>query len=988
MKEDRFQLAADYIACYVRELTWRKEEVFLAITDIDTEILPDDKIPVVEGCTLIRVNSDDYFDAVRLRNNSEIKKLVLLSMDSIRRIDSLKDFVECPVLPEDKALLWKILRKVFRINAKNTQVEEYVYMLLQSVPVEIGDLLEYLEDCVYNVKGIRGFSRQRINDRVNRFGIWRTKGTDLNRATLRKWIRYSNPDLVRRKLEKALEDGKLEGTLRSRVVKALGKDDLEKLFNTVEFREVEDLFRYKKPEKAKQKEPEQEERTYRYSYDKCLKEADAEIGAVEEDIRADLSEESEGQGEAKGQETATQEETGGQENMGPFREAHRIFAVNEDRLKRQREEIVRLQSLLDDYAVSEEKKEKWRGYLAELLVEYDRALREGDFRKVTPVLLSTYCQKQERFISIYFEMLAWLLTDETMNHLCDNTEIVDELQLLFCERNNGKLIMPFYHPAAGLYFLRMKKLYEIACADAEGLELAADIPACVMEQEKLWFPVRFLQKEHKLFQLDYTSLQEPGQIIFFEKESRVTNSPVNFRLLNSIIEEYILQNPYLGMLSVGIVDLDDFQGLPFLLRRLQRLVRREECLLSRITIEIVSLKERELRRELSRLYEMGMEDPAVYFRFTGGGYRKDTQEPELGRLMDDCDLLLFADTDVIYNTGRLIQYTEKPNEVRRRLEEFDLEEQLNYFTEGKNYIELLWDTLQRIRNGGEAVLSRWSNQELNLRKLKEISARVQADRHFEAAVISANTHLLRHVYGESYYSVRKSRVSGNTSLILTLSQKNRKQELSGAAVDHVKISLSRFLDELSGEEDYCDQLLETEGLREVYLQIACTEGRLRLCFIVEIKDSDINLTEDDRKKLERFAEELAEYLFTGKSYLAERFREMALNELYGKAESYSIAIALYQLERYGMEKPDVSVEIREPEKKDLQPYGSTNVMELLELLDFFQKLAEVDESAVTRFEEYYKKEMLSGALHTAEKEKLLKEPMRKNMRKLYERIEG
>lgn len=984
MREEKFRLVADYIACYVRELIWQKEEAFLAITDIDNESLPDDNIPFVEGCKLVRVSSGDYFDAVRFRNDSGIKKLVLLSMDSIRRIDSLKDFVECPILPEDKVLLWKILREVFRINSKDSSLEEYVYMLIQNVPMEIGDLLEYLEDCVYETKGVRKFSSQKINDKVNRFGIWRTKGLGLNRATLRRWIRYSNPDVVRRRLEKALEDGKLEGKLRSRVVTALGKDDLEKLFNTVEFQEVEDFFRYKKPEKVKQKEPEQEERTYRYSYDKFLKEAYQDIGSVEEDI-VDFKEGIEEQGKVRGQVTG-REEAGEQEDIGPFREAHRIFAAKEDELKRQREKIVRLQSLLEGYAISDEKKKKWRGYLTEFLIEYDRALREGDFREITPVLLSTYCEKQEKFISIYFETLAWLLTDETMNHLCDSTEIVDELQMLFCEINKGKLEMPFYHPAAGLYFLRLRKLYEIACADAEDLGLAADLPVCMVEQEKLWFPIRFLQKEHKMFQLDYTSLQEPGRIIFLEKESWVTNSLVNFRLLNSIIEEYILQNPYLGMLSVGIVDLDDFQGLPFLLRRLQSLVKREGCLLSRITIEIVSLKERELRRELSRLYEMGMENPDIYFRFTEGRYMKDTHEPELDRLMEDCDLLLFADTDVIYNTGRLIQYTEKPNEVRRRLEKFNLREQLDFFTEGKNYIELLWDTLQRIRNGGEAILSRWSNQELNLRKLRQISTRVLEDRHFEAAVISANTHLLRHVYRESYYSVRKSRVSGNTSLILTLSQQNRKQELSEAVIDDVKISLGRLLDELSGEVDFCDQLLETESLRDVSLQISCMERRLQLCYVAEIKEADINLTEDDQRKLKQFVEELSGYLFTGKSYLAECFRETVLNELYGKVEGYSMAVALYQLEHFGMEKPEVRVEIQETEKKESLLYGSTDVMELLELLDFIRKLVEVDESAVTRFEEYYKKEMLIGALHVAEKGKLLDEHMRENMRKLYERI--
>lgn len=984
MSEGKSWLVADYIVCYVRELVGRKEEAFLAIIDVDTDVLPDGKIPLVEGCTLVRVSPDDYFDAVRYRNDGGIKRLVLLSMDSVRRIDSLKDFVECPILPEDKALLWKILNEVLKIPQSDPVLEDFVYILVQSVPMEIGDLLAYLEDCISQTRGGRSFSKKKINDEVSRFGIWRTKGADLDKKNLKRWIRYSNPDVVRRRLEKALESGKLEGeSLRRRVVTALGKDDLEMLFNTVGFEEVEDLFRYKRPSKKKEKEPEQEERVYGYSYDKFLKEEYFDIDSVEEDIRADYSRESGNSDASQEQDNANR-----QEDTGPFVDARRTFALGEDELHQQREKIVELQDALEDYSISDERKRKWRGYLAEFLSEYDRALQEKDFSQTTPVLLSLYCDKQEKFISIYFKILSWLLADEALNHLCDNTELVDKLQCLFCKLENGKLEMPFYHPVAGLYFMRLKKLYEIACLDAENLEVAEDIPAYMTEQEKLWFPIRFLQKNQKLYQLDYASLRKPGRIVFYEKDSRVTNSPVNFRLLNNVIEEYILQNPYLGMLSVGIVDLDDFQGLPLLIHRLQRLVKREKCLLSRITIQIVSLKERELRRELRRLYEMGMETMDIYFRFTGGQYMKDGHELDLERMMEECDLLLFADTGIIYNAERLIQYTEKPNEIKNHLAKFNLQEQLDFFTKGKNHIELLWDTLQRIRNGGEAILSKWSNQELNLRKLKDISAKVQVDRHFESAIISANDHLLRYVYREPHYYIRKSRVSGNSSLILTLSQQNRKQELSKTEKKDVEISLSRILDELSGEEDFCNQMLEVEGLQEVFLRLSYSGGCLGLCFVAETSETDFSFTEDDLNKFEQFGRELATYFLTRKNYLAERFREMVLNELYGKARDYTMAMVMYQLERYGMEATTTNVKIRKAKNGENQSYGSTDVMELLELLNLFQKLEDVDESAVTRFQEYYKGEMLAGALNIAEGEKLLSEKMRRNMRTLYERIRG
>ena len=160
-----FQLTAKYLSAYMQELTNGKEEVFIAITDINAEMLPDEYLLPVEGCLFVRAEQEDYADAVRYRNDRKIKKLVLLCSDSIRRIDSLKDFIEYPVIPEDMELLWKLLIQAFEITERDRTLEEYVYTLVQNIPVEIGELLEYLEDCISREGKIIKFNRRKINDR-------------------------------------------------------------------------------------------------------------------------------------------------------------------------------------------------------------------------------------------------------------------------------------------------------------------------------------------------------------------------------------------------------------------------------------------------------------------------------------------------------------------------------------------------------------------------------------------------------------------------------------------------------------------------------------------------------------------------------------------------------------------------------------------------------------------------------------------------------
>lgn len=965
-----FQLTAKYLSAYIQELTNGKEEVFIAITDINGEMLPDEYLLPVEGCLFVRAEQEDYADAVRYRNDGEIKKLVLLCSDSIRRIDSLKDFIEYPIIPEDRDLLWELLIQAFEITRRDETLEEYVYTLVQNIPVEIGELLEYLEDCISREGKSIKFNRTKINDNVYRFGIWRTKGDGLNKGRLKRRIRYSKPDIVRQRLEKALEDRNMPDKLRKQIVSALGKDRLEKFIKEVEFERVEEYFRYKKAAKKQKEEPEQEEHIYSYSYDMCLKEEGWDIASVEDEIKAGWEE--------------APEETDGR--GASFAKAKELFVVEEQELAACRKEIENLLEMVEEYGVLREKKERWKSSLTELLSAFDQAVERGDFQKVTPVMLSRYCKNQESFLSAYFAVLGWLLTDEAMNHLCENTEIVETFQTLFCREEKGRIEMPFYHPVAGLYFLRLKKLYETAYQEMENLEIISDIPSYIVEQERLWFPVRFLQKGRKLYQLDYTSIREPGKILFYEEESRGANSPVNFRLLNSVIEEYIIQNPYLGMLSVSIVDLDDFQGLPFLLRRLQKLVNGKTCLLSRITIQIISKRERELKRELERLYHMGMGDPGIYFRFIKGKYIDGGNEQEIKDLLENCDLLFFADTDVIYNSGKMVRYTQEPNAVRKRLGDFKLNEQMECLQNGRNHIELLWDTLQRIQNGGGAILSKWNNQELNMRKLREISVKVKDDAHFEAVIVSANERLLRHIYREENYQIRKSRISGNTSILLMLSQKNRKSELKEGGTEAAEISLSELLDELTGEEDFCRQLLETEGSQEIFLQAVYEEGKLFFVFVVETKEKEA--AEEEREKYQQFAEELVKEAFDG-GYTMAKFREMLIDEFYGKTENYPLALALYQASQGRGNSPEVKVKIQEPgEAGHFGYYPTTDIMELLDMLGFFEQLVEVDESSVTRFMEYYKKEMLQHVLRTSETEGFLETSMKRNMKNLYERIKG
>ena len=156
--------------------------------------------------------------------------------------------------------------------------------------------------------------------------------------------------------------------------------------------------------------------------------------------------------------------------------------------------------------------------------------------------------------------------------------------------------------------------------------------------------------------------------------------------------------------------------------------------------------------------------------------------------------------------------------------------------------------------------------------------------------------------------------------------------------------------------------------------------------VVETKEKEA--AEEETERYQQFAVELVRGAFADSGYMMAKFREMLIKEFYGKTENYPLALALYQAGKGRRNSPEVSVQIQEAGEGGHSHYLTTDIMELLDMLEFFEKVVEVDENSVTRFMEYYKKEMLLHTLRIAEAEGLLETSMKKNMKTLYERIKN
>lgn len=78
-----------------------------------------------------------------------MRQLVLLSSDSVEMIDSLKDFVEYPVIPDDQEMLWDCLQTAFDLEL-DSECRKILGTVLEQKQISLEDLLNYIEECNEN----------------------------------------------------------------------------------------------------------------------------------------------------------------------------------------------------------------------------------------------------------------------------------------------------------------------------------------------------------------------------------------------------------------------------------------------------------------------------------------------------------------------------------------------------------------------------------------------------------------------------------------------------------------------------------------------------------------------------------------------------------------------------------------------------------------------------------------------------------------------
>lgn len=119
-----------YFQLYIEEITKGKDSYFISFCNVDMEIFEKLKLvdkPFGDDISLVFINRDEYYEAVRLRNDKSKKKIVILTSKSVKNIDSLKHFQSLKCSQIEKILIYygKFLSDFFPSKHKKKYIKDF-----------------------------------------------------------------------------------------------------------------------------------------------------------------------------------------------------------------------------------------------------------------------------------------------------------------------------------------------------------------------------------------------------------------------------------------------------------------------------------------------------------------------------------------------------------------------------------------------------------------------------------------------------------------------------------------------------------------------------------------------------------------------------------------------------------------------------------------------------------------------------------------------
>lgn len=951
----------EYLKQYVKLLTSGRQEFFLSLCDIEEEPLGELNGVIFDEYVTIIVDKSDYSEAVRVRNDIEIKKIVLLSGEGVKQIDSLKDFNEYSIMSNDKDVFWTCVQKAFKVKI-HKEVIDCLNIILDEGEVPFWEFFKYL------YAGIEAgeIVPQKLNRNLSCLGIWSsTEKKALTKGKIRRMIRYSKDVLIERRLTKALMENRIKKWERT-ISGNLAKGDIQAILDKVPYEDIKDYLkgptRNNEIELPTADDTVEEERGYACSYEYAIKEhirlsiEDIENGWLEEKER-DISE----------LDWSVYNPIG-----------------NEEIHKAQIKEI---QDKMKDRNMPESKITQFSEKLSKFYELFQEAYPK--MINLTPICLSQFCDMAIPYTQAYFDLLSYVLTDEMTRKWLLNAGIVSRLQCLFCDVEEAKIRMPFYHPVSVMYYIALKKMYEFIIKQ-EACDEIADITEqtllALVKKLSKQFPVEFMRWNGQLYAIDYTTVQDKGIVEFTDAQKEVVYSALDFRVIYKQIVDYIIKHSVCTEITIALVEISDLNGLLQIVEKIRQMSSTDKYNIGRVDFLILSSKEEALKKQLSQMWDIIGTDEIVRFRFGRNNFY-DEKGYDIKKIIEAADMTVIADSSTLYYEPRMEPLRQGINPLRNRLTQMNIQEQAdNYFNNGYSDIAVLWDTLQHTEDSRDDGFWYWKSKEIDSNVLSYINQAVSEDSHRTIVALSSNDNILNDIYKSNYIQAHRRKYNGKSITIINFDSNNELNSLPIEGNASITYSLTEFYD-TSLDIQKVSAFISPE-ISDIVMTLYLQEGEFHsLCTAYEEET-----TEEDKKWQEKCEKWLIWQLETfpnSNNILSNYLSELWVNQWSEGARSITAALLVRKL--YGGGNIETHYDHKPSCDKPISMSVANDCMEVVkiqEILEFIDKKVAIDSQAMQQFCDRYEPEMLDRIIECDLKENILKEEQRHKLLEIKQKIKG
>lgn len=956
-----------YIKEYISILTKGKEEFFISLCDIEEDLLEQMDISDLKDYEVVVIGKRNYAEAICLRNNIEVKKIVLLSGEGVKHIDSLKDFNEYSVLNENRSIIWECLEKVFGIRLKR-EVRRFLEAIIDQGEISLWELLQYLNESMEK----DGITPRKLNQNLPMLEIWKSSEKKfLTKRKIGRLIRLSKYAVIEKRLTKAVMEGEVQKPAWERIItNSLAQGSVQKILEGIYYEDAQEWLRYSIRTGVNDRTEEinlTSESWHGFSYEYKIKEhVQKEIPEIETEWLT-----------YKNEEDADVDLDWGY---------YRTLEKNTDLYKSQKNGILEeLEKIMLPASEKEELKTK--------IESFWRSFEDAwnDIIKITPMCLDKFCKIAEEYTTKYMELLSAILVQQRIRGAVSGMCLVERLQTILCEVSADKIRMPYYHPICVFYYMCVRKLYIEAVYKSQFYEgdvgvIQESIQAELIQKIGMQFPINIISlSEKQRYALDHTTVWQSRAVEFINIDEGLAYSVLDFKVVQKQIIDYIHKHPFLSTITVAFIDISDLQGIEQMAKRINQLAGEDDCNIGRIDFLIVSAKEEELKKRLSQIWETFEFKEMIRFRFGKNSYSEGNGY-DLKRIVEEADLTIIADSSILYQEPRRERVRNGNNAILNRLEKIDLKEQIqNYFENGYSDISVMWASLQQAAESRDAGMWKWKSREIDNKTLAFCNQIVEQYADKEVIALSSNKSILSEIFMSENMHAYCRKYNGKTITMISLAGYNREERLSKNGEAQISYSLNGFYETALDLQEVSKKLFAS--ISDIQLEFYYKDKEMHCnCSIKneEIEEA-LEVDGDWKERCSKLLQwQIGDFLREDNIF-SNYCGELLLNQWYDQANSLPAVLMVERLRKGGKIKLHFDLKRGWKEKNQDKGTDSLEAITIHEMIRFVMDKEVIDENSISHFLARYGKELLDKVLCCDKEYSLLGEEERSKLRKIHER---